>query len=137
VIGFIIGDIAQHFINHLYYAIVYLQFAAGAGEYQFYDMEMQELCFGTCFYERGMPVVILEKGNTAIMFEQRGKKIIFKFEDGAFVGYVMGMCNGAFVIGFGHQHATGIGIERLPEYIEQEISFAHEADAKSRIVFRF
>jgi len=71
------------------------------------------------------------------MRQQFAKKIIFKFKDGAFVGYGVGMRYRAFVTGFGYQNTTGVGIERTPEYIKQKIALAYKADAKRFAVFRF
>src|SRR5687767_3946047 len=99
-IGFIIGNIRQHFFNNLHHKVIYLQLTASAGKYQLYNMKVQELGFSTGFYKRGMPVVIGEEWNTPIMLQQLIEKTGLEFKDGAFIRNGMGMGYSAFITRF-------------------------------------
>ena len=100
-------------------------------------MEMQELGFGIGLYKRGMKVIVLKEFIIAVMLQQRRVKIIFKIEDGAFIGNGVGMGYRAFIAWFGDEHATIVAIQRMTENVKKKISFAYKTNAERLAVLRF
>ena len=98
---------------------------------------MQQLHFGRGTDQGGVKVRVLEEREVAVLFYQGGMKIVPEIEDGALVGHFVGMRHRALEAGLGHQHAAAVGIQRVAKDIEQEIAFAHIADAKRFAILRF
>lgn len=111
VVGMVVGDAAQYFVNDLHDQVVYLQLAARTGEYQAGNIIMQELRFGCCFVDRGMQVIVRKELCAAILFQQGSIKGLREFKDGAFIGHTVRMGHRALIAGFGDQHTAGIRIQ--------------------------
>jgi len=62
-------------------------------------------------------------------------KVFFEFKNGTLIRHGMNMGDRTFIFRFGDQDTTGIGVERMPENIEQEITFSNKADRKCFAVF--
>ena len=77
-----------------------------------------------------MPVGVAEERHAAILFQQGLEEFVFKIKNGAFIRHSMNMGNGALIPRLGDQHAACVGVERIAEDIEQEVSFSYKADAE-------
>ena len=110
-IGFVIGNVAEHLLHHLHHHIIYLQFAACPPQYKSYDIKVQELGFGIGLNKGGMQVIVLKEFIIAVMLQQRCVEIVPEFEDGAFIGDLMGMGNSTFIARFVDKHTTIVTIQ--------------------------
>lgn len=68
-VGMVIGDAAQYFVNDLHHRVIDLQFAARAAHYQPRNVEMQELRFRRRFVQGGMQVVVAEECRLSILLQ--------------------------------------------------------------------
>jgi hypothetical protein len=72
---------------------------------------MQELGFRIGLYQGRMKIIVAEKIEVAILFEEGRVEVLLKIEDGTFIRHSMGMCDGPFIAWFGDQYTTTVGIK--------------------------
>lgn len=135
-VGDVIGNGGQHLVQHFNHQVIRLQFAGIVSLQALQDIEMIELHFSAAADKRGVDIIISKQLCLAELLLQLPVKGVFEFKDGALVRHGMHMGDGMLIPGFGHQHRAGIGVQRMTEHIEQEITFPDKTDGKSSAVFR-
>ena len=83
-----------------------------------------------------MDVIIKKEDITGILLTEKCIEFSGKLNDAALIRNFMGVGDSTFKPRLGYKDTTVIGIQGIPEYIEQEIPFTHKADAERCAVFR-
>ena len=82
-----------------------------------------------------MQVVVTQKLDIFVLIHQFREEGRLEIKDRTLVRYRMGMCYRSLVPWLCHKHAATVRIKRMPENIEEEISFSYKTDTKGLTVF--